>query len=136
MAYGLKKISPLDLQPSTAIGVKIPFSNKNVFTSVYTTKEQTKYNLINYLLTDRRETPMVPNFGAGIRYMLFEQMTDDVLDRLEIYIRSGIESNFPNVLIKELFLESNPDESYFSINLSYVLKNSNQEDTVTIKIDA
>ena len=43
MAYGSKKISPLDLQPSKAIGVKIPFSSNSVFTSVYTTKEQTKY---------------------------------------------------------------------------------------------
>jgi len=51
MAYGLKKISPLDLKPSTGIGVKIPFSSDAVFQSIYTTKEQTKYNIINYLLT-------------------------------------------------------------------------------------
>ena len=60
MAYGLKKISPLDLRTSTAIGVNIPFSAQNVFTSVYTTKEQTKYNLINFLLTDKGERPFSP----------------------------------------------------------------------------
>lgn len=136
MAYGLKKISPLDLKPSTAIGVKIPFSAKNVFTSVYTTKEQTKYNLINFLLTDRRETPMVPNFGAGIRSLLFEQITDDSLERMEAYIRSSVESNFPNVLISQLNIEPNQDESYVVINFGYTLRNSNQEDEITIKIDA
>jgi phage baseplate assembly protein W len=136
VAYGLKKISPLDLRPSTAIGVKIPFSTKNVFTSVYTTKEQTKYNLINFLLTDRRETPMVPNFGAGIRSLLFEQITQDSMDRMEAYIRSSVEANFPNVLISTLGVIPNEDESYVTINFGYVLRNSNQEDEITIKIEA
>ena len=136
MAYGLKKISPLDLKPSTAIGVKVPFSAKNVFTSVYTTKEQTKYNLINFLLTDRRETPMVPNFGAGIRSLLFEQITDDSIERMESYIRSSVEANFPNVILNNFSIEPNQDESYVVINFGYVLRNSNQEDEITIKIDA
>jgi hypothetical protein len=136
MAYGLKKISPLDLTPSTAIGVKIPFSAQNVFTSVYTTKEQTRYNLINFLLTDRRETPMVANFGAGLRSLLFEQITDDSMDRMEAYIRSSVEANFPNVLISNFSIEPYYDESYIVINFGYVLRNSNQEDEITIKIDA
>jgi hypothetical protein len=40
MAYNIKKISPLDLKPSTGIGVKIPFETPAAFQSVYTTKEQ------------------------------------------------------------------------------------------------
>ena len=135
MAYGLKKISPLDLKPSTAIGVKIPFSAQNVFTSVYTTKEQTKYNIINFLLTDRRETPFIANFGAGIRSLLFEQITEDSMDRMEAYIRSSVEANFPNVIISNLSVEPYYDQSYVVINFSYVLRNSNQEDEITIKID-
>jgi hypothetical protein len=55
MAYGLKKISPLDLKPSTAIGVKIPFDATAVFSSVYTTKDQLKYILliIYYLILEK-----------------------------------------------------------------------------------
>lgn len=135
MAYGLKKISPLDLKPSTAIGVKIPFSSKNVFTSVYTTKEQTKYNLINYLLTDRRETPMIPNFGAGLRSFLFEQITDDSIIRLENYIQSSVESNFPNVQIQQLSVTPEADNASIVINFSYSLRNSRENDSVIIKID-
>ena len=135
MAYGLKKISPLDLKPSTAIGVKIPFSAKNVFTSVYTTKEQTKYNLINFLLTDRRETPMIPNFGAGLRSVIFEQITDDSILRIENYIRSAVESNFNNVQIEQLFIDRDEDRSSITINFSYSLKSSKENDSVIIKID-
>jgi len=42
MAYVVGNINPLDLKPSTAIGVAIPFSVPNVFQPVYTTKEQLK----------------------------------------------------------------------------------------------
>jgi hypothetical protein len=135
MAYGLKKISPLDLRPSTAIGVKIPFSAQNVFTSVYTTKEQTKYNLINFLLTDRRETPFIANFGAGLRSLLFEQITDESIVKMENYIYSSVESNFPNVNITQLNIDPDEDNSSIVINFSYNLKNSNENDSIIIKID-
>ena len=48
MAYNVRNINVLDLRPSTGIGVSIPFSNPAVFETVYNTKDQTKYNLINF----------------------------------------------------------------------------------------
>ncbi len=135
MAYGLKKISPLDLRPSTAIGVKIPFNAQNVFTSVYTTKEQTKYNIINFLLTDRRETPFVSNFGANLRSLLFEQITDESITKIENYIYSSVQSTFPNVNIIQLNIDPEEDNASIVINFSYNLKNSNENDSIIIKID-
>jgi hypothetical protein len=88
MAYGLKKISPLDLKPSTAIGVALPFSAENVFSSVYTTKDQTKYNIINFLLTDPRERVFNPTFGAGLRSRLFEQIDQQTFDELKQSIQT------------------------------------------------
>lgn len=134
MAYGLKQISPLDLKPSTAIGVKLPFSSDSVFTSVYTTKEQLKYNLINFLLTDPRETPMVI-FGAGLRSSLFEQLSRNTLDELELSITSKIEDNFPNVEIKELSVTGDTSTLAITINFSYTIKNTNENDSVVIKIE-
>jgi phage baseplate assembly protein W len=134
MAYNLKQISPLDLKPSTAIGVKLPFKAANVFTSVYTTKEQIKYNLINFLLTDRNERPFNPNFGAGLRSYLFEQITNDSLDSLEASIRSKIEDNFPTVNIKTLTVTGDPNYSSINIRFSYTLINTNENDSVIITI--
>jgi hypothetical protein len=134
MAYGLKQISPIDLKPSTAIGVKLPFSADNVFTSVYTTKEQTKFNLINFLLSDPRETPLVL-FGAGLRSSLFEQITSDSLDELEMSITSKIESNFPNVVISRLSVSGDPSTLAITINFSYTLSNTNENDSIIIKIE-
>ena len=66
MAYNLRNINVLDLRPSTGVGVALPFNSTGVFKTVYTTKEQLKYNIINFLLTDKRERIFNPRFGAGI----------------------------------------------------------------------
>lgn len=134
MAYDLKKISPLDLRPSTAIGVKIPFEAENVFSSVYTTKEQLKYNIINYLLTDPRERVFNPTFGAGLRARLFEQIDQYTFDEMKQSIRTQIENNFPQIQITTLDIIGNPDNNSISIKFSYRLLRSNENDSVIINV--
>jgi hypothetical protein len=134
MAYGLRQIPIVDLKPSTAVGVAIPFSALNVFTSVYTTAEQTKYNMINFMLTDRRERPFNPNFGAGLRSRLFEQITQDDLDSLKQTISNQIESYFSNVLVNSLNIVGSPDDNSITITMTYSLKNIRTTDSLVLKI--
>jgi phage baseplate assembly protein W len=134
MAYNLVQIPIADLKPSTALGVAIPFSAPNVFTSVYTTLEQTKYNIINFMLTDTRERPFNPNFGAGLRSRLFEQITETDLDSLKATISNQIESYFPNVLVVNMNIRGNPDDNSISIELTYSLKNIKSIDSLVLKI--
>ena len=136
MAYGLKKISPLDLRPSTAIGVAIPFQAENVFTSVYTTKEQIKYNLINFLLTNPGERVFNPNFGAGIRAKLFEQIGQESLEQIQQSIQTQVELNFPQIEIKQLSVIGNPDYQTINVKFSYRLLRSNENDSVTLTIQS
>ena len=134
MAYGLKQISSLDLKPSTGIGVKVPFSSTSVFTTVYTTKEQTKYNIINFLLTDKRERPLNPTFGAGLRSKLFEQISESTIDELEVYIANQVENNFPNVQVVDLSVSGDPDRNSISIQFSYRITTTSETDTANIVI--
>lgn len=134
MAYGIKKIAVVDLKPSTGVGVAIPFSAPNVFQTVYTTKDQTKYNLINFLLTDPRERPFNPTFGAGIRARLFEQIDQFTFDDMKQSIRTQIENNFPNVQIVTLDIIGNPDYNSINIKFSYRLLRSNENDSVILTI--
>lgn len=134
MAYGLKKISPLDLKPSTAIGVAVPFSADNVFSSVYTTKDQIRYNLINYLLTDPRERPFAPTFGAGLRARLFEQIESTTFDEIRESMRTQLEANFPQIEIKQLEVLGDPEIGSINISFSYKLLRSNENDSVTLTI--
>ena len=70
MAVNVKKINPLDRQPRKAIGIDLPFSAPAVFNSTHQTKDALKVNLINFLLTNRGERPLNPNFGGGLRELL------------------------------------------------------------------
>jgi len=134
MAYGLKKIAVVDLKPSTGVGVKIPFDAENVFSTIYTTKDQTKYNLINFLLTDPRERPFNPNFGAGLRARLFEQIELTTYEDIQQSIKTQIENNFPNVEITNLNVSGQPDYNIINIKFSYKLLRSNENDFVTLTI--
>ena len=64
MAYGAKKIFPIDKKPRVAIGVGIPFNQPGVFSSTYLTQDAIKTNLINYFLTNAGERYMNPSFGG------------------------------------------------------------------------
>ena len=134
MVYNARKISPLDLRPSTGIGVKIPFSALNVFDTVYSTKDQTKYNLINFLLTDPRERPFNPNFGAGLRSFLFEQLETNTAQDLQTMLISQIESNFPNVNIVNLTVTSDVNIGAINIEFSYNIRNTKESDEVLLTI--
>jgi phage baseplate assembly protein W len=134
VAYNLRKISPIDLRPSTGVGVKLPFTAENVFTTVYTTKEQLKYNIINYMLTDLGERPMNPNFGMGLRSRLFESITQSTLEDMKQSIQSQIEHMFPNVQITQLELIGSPDISTINIQFSYIIKSSKETDGILLKI--
>jgi phage baseplate assembly protein W len=134
VAYNLRKIAPIDFRPSTGVGVKLPFSADGVFTTVYTTKEQLKYNIINYMLTDLGERPMNPNFGMGLRSRLFESITSSTIEEIKQSIQTQIEFTFPNVQIQQLDVIGQPDINAINIQFSYTIKSSKETDGILLKI--
>ena len=85
MAFGAKKIFPLDTKPGTAVGIGLPFNAPGVFKSTYLTKDAIKNNLINFFLTNQSERYLNPNFGGNLRAFLFEQISNNNLDNLKAY---------------------------------------------------
>lgn len=135
MAYNLKQINVLDLRASTGVGVALPFNTPAVFQTVYTTKEQLKYNIINFLLTNKRERIFNPNFGASIRNKVFEQITADTVDTLDSQIRTGVNQYFSNVVITDLTFGGNPDQNLLTIQFSYTVSNTGESDNITIDLN-
>jgi phage baseplate assembly protein W len=134
MAYQLRQISSLDLKKSTAIGIKIPFDSPSAFTSVYTTKEQIKYNIINFLLTDKRERPLNPTFGAGLRSKIFEQISTETISDLQQSITNQVENNFPNVQVTDMLITGDPNNSTITIKFSYKILSTSEIDSANIMI--
>jgi phage baseplate assembly protein W len=132
MAYRQTQINPLDLKPSTGIGVSIPFSTKSVFNTVFTTAEQLKYNIINFLLTGKRERIFVPEFGAGLANQVFEVITEEGNKGLEQYIKMTVENFFTNVEIKRIIVASTFDNNAINVEFTYNIKNTGQSDEILL----
>ena len=112
----------------TAVGISIPFSNqKAIFNQTYSTKEQIKSNILNYLLTNKGERVLNPSFGSNLLKQIFEQITPDLLSGLEIHLREDISNNFPLVRINTLDVIPNHDSNTITISLTYTVLNSEIE---------
>jgi phage baseplate assembly protein W len=132
MAYGAKKIFPIDTQPGTAVGVSIPFNAPAVFTSTYTTKDAIRNNLVNFFLTNPTEIYLVPNFGAGLRSFIFEQVTAGNLDGLKQTIQQQLGTLFPNVIVASLNIFTSPDDNEITIELKYNVADTGITDQIQI----
>ena len=135
MAFGAVQQFPNDLNPSVGIGVDLPFSNGCGFTPNYTTQEATRYNLINYFLTNPGERPGNPQFGGGLRRFIFEQIADENLGFLKEDVQQKLEREFPSVIVRQLDVLSNPDSNEVTVQLFYAVENTNIEDEVTLNFN-
>ena len=135
MAFNVQQINPLDLQPSVGVGVGLPFSSNQVFNTTYTTQEAIKTNLINFFLTGESERFFNPTFGAGLRAVLFDQMTTDIDEQVQGIVRSGLAEWFANVVVNQLFTELQQDANTYILYLRYSIKNTNITDEFTINFE-
>ena len=135
MAYNIVNINPLDLQPSKGVGIKVPFDGPTGLNITYTTKDAVKSNILNYFLTGKRERIMNPNFGAGIREQLFEQIVNNTAENLEDIITFGLNDNFPQIQLTDLNVNASPDQNTIQIYFSYSIRNTNMQDEIIINFN-
>lgn len=134
MARIIQSKFPIDLTPSVAVGYGFPIDGPAVFIPTYTTREQTKANLINYLLTNKGERVFNPFFGADLRNLLFENIVDSTQDDLLVMIQDNIGLYFPTVVIKEIKFDNDVDRNTVNFVLTYQIENFGIEDTINIEL--
>ena len=135
MAYNVIKINPLDLSPSKGVGIQIPFNGTTGLNITYTTKDAIKSNILNFFLTGKKERIMNPNFGAGIREQLFEQITQGTAQNIEDIISFGLNDYFPQININNLSVKTSPDQNTIQIYFSYSMNNTNIQDEILINFN-
>ena len=130
-------ISPLDLKENdkVAIGVTLPFNGSAVFNQSFTTKEQVKSNLINLILTSPGERIMNPDFGIGIRDLIFEQVVD--AESLKGQIIDSAARYVPEIEILDLTTRrvsdsTNPEIYQLRIAITYALLFNNEVEAVEL----
>ena len=135
MAYITRNVDILDLQPSVGIGISIPFNGATGINTTYTTQDSIKSNLLNFLLTGKRERVMNPGFGSGLREALFQPLTEDLVEQIENLIINGVDTFFPTVSINNLDVQLDQNSSTATITLNYSITNTNIEDELQINVN-
>lgn len=124
------KIDTATRNPNRGIGIKLPFNDYNVFTVNYTTKNQIKSNLINYLLTNKGERVFNPEFGSDLRKLLFDQMYDYKYAKQELLDKIGI--YFPMITVNDIQFISELNLNLLKIKIDYSI--NKDADTILIQI--
>jgi phage baseplate assembly protein W len=132
MARIIENRSPIDSVARKAVGFGFPLNGSAVFVPTYTTREQTKANLINYLLTNRGERVFNPTFGADLRSLVFENIVDVTTDELQERIQNDINVYFPQVIIEEIRFDNQPDNNTINFTLTYNILNFGITDEINI----
>ena len=135
MAYIVRNVDILDTQPSTGVGISLPFNGATGVNTTYTTKDAIKSNLLNFILTGKRERVMNPGFGSGVRDLLFQPITEDLIDQVENLIAGGVNAYFPQVRINDLRVNLSSNNLTVTIYLNYSVINTNIEDELQININ-
>jgi phage baseplate assembly protein W len=132
MAFGAKKIFPIDTQPGTAVGIAIPFNAPNVFFQTYTTQDAIRNNLLNFFLTNQTERYLNNQFGANLRAFVFEQISTNNIDSLKENIQLLVSKYFNNISVESLDILEYPDNNEITIQLVYSIINTGITDQVQI----
>ena len=136
MAYinGNRRISPLDINKNVTIGVAFPLDDVNMFKGTKTVKEQVKSNLINLLLTEPGERINEPNFGIGLKKILFEQNPD--IEVLKEKINNQIEFYIPTISLSDVNLDFLENEYKLNIIISYIFNLDKSKDAIQLNFNS
>ena len=116
------------------VGFGFPLDGDAVFIPTFTTREQTKANLLNYLLTNKGERVFRPNFGADLRALIWEGINDGTTSALESRIRDNIAANFPSIEVRKINFDNQPDRNTINFILTYSIQNMGAEDEINIAL--
>jgi len=134
MAQITQQIDPLDLTPSTGVGVSLPFNGPGVFNTNYSTKDQTKSNLVNLVLTEPGERVYKPFFGVGLNSLLFEQNInkDDLQERIQEAVSQ--DERLSRITISNININQDINTNTVKVTIEYISNLDGSKDAIQIGI--
>ena len=112
------------------------FKEKKMFQNVNNVKELVSFHMKNLLLTNPTEKISDPNYGVGIRKMLFENMIPERLNLWEDKITRAINFHMPYVNLQQVSTEPFFDENKISIKIIYNILEDTETQILEIDLNA
>jgi|TARA_R110000851_G_scaffold32430_2_gene87146 phage baseplate assembly protein W len=128
-----RKINPLSINSNISIGVAFPLDDVNLFSGTQTVKEQVKSNLLNLLLTEKGERINQPDFGIGLKNLLFEQNIDE--DNLSESITNQMGIFIPEISLLDTKVELIADENLLYIKITYQYNLDGSDDSIQLNFN-
>ena len=124
-----------DLNPNTYIGLKLPIKNSSNldFDMTKTSLEQSKFNITNLLLTNTGERVYQPEFGSRLRELIFEQIDENLPNKIEEEVRRAVSRWLPYVNISSvetLTNDTNENQIYVKVKYSTTLNRRTEQEVV------
>ena len=133
IVQGIRRINPLNLNKNVTIGVAFPLDENNMFSGTETIEDQNRANLISILLTQPGERINQPNFGVGVKNLLFENNID--LNFLKNQIQTQVSQFLGNIEITEIQTGSSDDQHTIFISITYKSLLDNEEDSIQLNFN-
>jgi len=107
----------------------LDFTANPITGDVVAVKDSTsiKRGIKNILLTEEGERLMQPEVGSGIRNMLFEQMTDLSVQRIETEILSAIEAWESRAQVLSIIVTPEEDNNRYRVAITFRIINELEE---------
>ena len=125
-----------DLNPDTYIGLSFPLrrDDNNDFKLTKTSLEQAQHNLKNLFLTFPGERVGQPEFGSRIRELCFEQVDDELPNRIEEEVRRTVSNWLPYINVQEVnTLNEEGDKNKIFVQVKYsTILNPSTMDSITV----
>jgi len=111
---------------------------QDFFAQAFTSLEQAKANLKNLLLTAKGERIMQPDFGSGLRSLLFEQMDDTEFKKnIQQTILKSVEYWLPYIRIEAIDVDMASelkDKNQVNLNLQFTVGNDIDLQEITLVV--
>ena len=115
--------------------IPLEFSNTGGYNDYMSEKELAKFHLTNVLLTSKGEKISIPNYGVGIRRILFENITQATLSSLQSEIEEQIEQYVEGIALLSVSVNpSTEDDNTINVSIAFRMLKNGEQDVLSMNI--
>lgn len=98
-------------------------------------EDAVKEAMRNLMLTDRGERLMQPNLGAGLKELLFENLTPATLELIKDRVKTTLELYEPRADIIDVIVAGSLDENEVYVTVRFYINNREQPVTLDVILE-